>query len=235
LTFIEYTNTVLQAINEVPLTSAQFGAARGLQQFAKDAVLRSYLDIMGEQKWPWQLGNDLPGTTDTLQREGTRSLVVSERWNDILVDNPYKDAVDWSAIYYVANDEQETRLTLPFLTWEEYEDFYDYVETRNPQYPSYIVQSADGRKMGLAPYSEDMNGSTINYRVWWRPTLYTESTDDINIPDIHYPVLVDGALHHLWSFRGDNEQAQIAYARYEKGIKKMKIKYGNQTKRLRWI
>lgn len=235
MTFLEFTNKVLQGVNEVPLTSAQFGNARGLQQFAKDAVLRAYLDIMVEYKWPWQIGNDIVGAQDRLERTGERSIEVSEKWIDILVDNPYQDAVDWSSIYYIANDSQETRVNLPWLTWEQYDDFEEYVETREARYPDYVIQSADGRKMGLAPYNEEMNGGRLYYRIYWRPTVYTESSEEINLPDIHFPVLVDGALHHLWSFRGDTEQSQIAYQRFEKGIKRMKQQYSNQTQRLRWV
>ena len=88
--------------------------------------------------------------------------------------------------------------------------------------------------MGLFGLPKDPKGK-LYYRVWSRPSRFDLALDNIPIPDSHYTVLVDGALHHSWSFRGETEQAQIAYARFEKGMKKMKQKYTNQTTRMRWI
>ena len=43
-TYLDLTNEVLRELNEIPLTSANFASAVGLQQFVKDAVNKSIFD-----------------------------------------------------------------------------------------------------------------------------------------------------------------------------------------------
>lgn len=225
MNYLTYTNMVLQAVNEVPLTEQQFQAARGLQQFAKEAVNRAYHDVAQEFQWPW-----LQETTSALTLSGEKALVPTGEWTPIPVLDPYRDAIDWSSIYY--KDSEDKRYSLVRLTWEEYEDNKEYYDGRSAA--RYIVESADGRSMGLIPYPET-NIGTLYFRYWKRPTRFQYHSDEITIPDMHYNVIIDGALHHLWSFRGNVEQAQLAYARFEKGIKQLKLKYTNQSSKLRWV
>lgn len=229
MTYIEYVNIILQAMNEVPLTPTQFSSARGLHQFAKESINRAYFDIVGEYKWPWMQPAD---GTSLGQRElsGERTTVPTNKWTVLPVPNPYKDVIDWTTIYYV--DSEGSRKTLAPVDWEMYETNKEYYET--PGEPKYVVQSADGRSMGLIPFPTDNIGK-LYYRIWTRPSRFNLESDSIPMPDIHYQVLVDGALHHMWSFRGDVDQAQLAYQRFEKGLKKMKQRYTNQSSRLRVI
>lgn len=229
MTYLEYTNIILQGINEVPLTPQQFLSARGLHQFSKEAINRSYFDIIQEYKWPWMQTQDA-NTTDTLELSGERSITPVTTWTQIPVDNAYKDAIDWSSIYY--RDSEGTKYPLQVIGWEEFEDSQDYVV--NYDRPKYLVQSADGRSMGLFKLPE-LDVGKLYYKIWTRPSRFSQPTDIVPMPDMHYNVLVDGALHHLWSFRGNVEQSQLAWARFEKGIRKMKLTYGNQTIRMRWV
>lgn len=230
MNFLEYTNIVLQATNEVPLTEQQHQHARGLHQFVKEAINRAYFDIIGEYQWPWMQPGENDLSNGTPELSGERSIIPTTTWITIPVKNPYKDSIDWSSIYY--RDTEGSKVSLKFLSWEEYEDNQDRVDSEGS--PKYIVQSADGRSMGLFGLPKDPKGK-LYYRVWSRPSRFDLALDNIPIPDSHYTVLVDGALHHSWSFRGETEQAQIAYARFEKGMKKMKQKYTNQSTRMRWI
>lgn len=227
MTYLEYVNIVLQGINEVPLTTQQFPNARGLQQFSKEAINRTYFDMIQEHKWPWMQTLDT-NTMDTLELSGERSITPTE-WTAIPVANAYKDAIDWSSIYY--KDSDGKKFPLQVLDWEQYEDSQEFLETLSE--PKYIVQSADGRSMGLRQLPVEKIGK-LYYRIWTRPSRFVFSSDIIPMPDLHFNVLVDGALHHLWSFRGNVEQSQLAYARFTSGLKKMKRKYGNQTTRIRW-
>lgn len=209
------------------MTSTQFPVARGLQQFAKEAINRAYFDIVQDYQWPWmQSKTDL--TLGTPQLSGEKSLVVTENWTAIPVPNPYKDAIDWSTIYI--KDPEGNKSTLQVMGWEEFEDKQEYVEGLT--YVRYAVQSADGTSVGLFPL---IDGMTMYYRIWTRPSRFTLDTDVIPMPDMHYQVLLDLALHHMWSFRSEVDQAQLAFSRYEKGLKRMKQKYTNQTVRARWV
>ena len=229
MTYLEYTNIALQAINEVPLTSQQFATTRGLHQFAKDTVNRVYFDIIGEYKWPWMIPNE--GTAaGTLELSGERSLIPTSTWITIPVTNPYKDSIEWETIYY--KDSEELKYPLKVLSWNEFEEMQEEVEGCNT--PKYIVQSADGRGLGLFALPTEKVGK-LYYKLWERPSAFTLDTDVIPMPDLHSNVLIDGILHHLWNFRADSEQSQIAYQRFTYGLKKMKQKYTNQTTRMRWV
>lgn len=48
-TYLDITNEVLRELNEVPLTSANFGNAKGIQKFVKDAVNKSIFDIANQE------------------------------------------------------------------------------------------------------------------------------------------------------------------------------------------
>lgn len=52
--YLQLTNELLREFNEVPLTSANFGNAVGIQQHVKDCINRAYLDIVNEEpQWPF--------------------------------------------------------------------------------------------------------------------------------------------------------------------------------------
>ena len=44
-TYLDITNEVLRELNEVPLTSANFTNATGIQKFVKDSINKSIFDI----------------------------------------------------------------------------------------------------------------------------------------------------------------------------------------------
>lgn len=229
MTYLEYTNIVLQAVNEGPMTAQQFAAARGLQQFAKDSVNRAYFDIVEEHQWPWLQSKDATAV-DSLELSGERSIIPLTQWTQIPVDNPYKDAVDWSSIYY--RDSEGTKHPLTLVSWDQYEDSQDFIDRETKT--CYIIQSADGRSMGLSKLPTE-NVGKIYYRIWSRPSKFQFATDEVPMPDMHYTALVDGALHHMWSFRGDTNQAAMAEQRFLRRLTKMKRKYGNQSIRMRWV
>lgn len=210
------------------MTSQQFASARGLHQFAKDTVNRVYFDIIGEYKWPWMQSN-LGTALGDLELSGERSITPVTQWTQIPVSNPYKDSVDWSTIYY--KDQEDQKYSLTVIDWEQFEAGQEYFESHES--PKFIVQSADGRSLGLFGFPTE-NVGKLYYRIWERPSAFNLSTDEIPMPDMHSNVLLDGVLHHLWSFRADTDQAQIAENRFKYGLKKMKQKYTNQSTRARW-
>jgi hypothetical protein len=48
-TYLDLTNEVLRELNEIPLTSANFATAIGLQKFVKDAINKSIFDIANQE------------------------------------------------------------------------------------------------------------------------------------------------------------------------------------------
>ena len=65
-TYLNLTNELLREFNEVVLTSSDFSSAIGIQQHAKDAINRAYLDIVNEEpSWPF-LATAESGATDPM-------------------------------------------------------------------------------------------------------------------------------------------------------------------------
>ena len=65
-TYLDLTNELLRELNEVTLTSATFTSAVGVQQHVKDALNRSYFDIINEEpQWPFLAVNE-SGETDPM-------------------------------------------------------------------------------------------------------------------------------------------------------------------------
>lgn len=229
--FSEYVNIVLQGINEVSLTPQQINTARGLHQFVKESINRAYTDIVNDgSTWPWlQAGS---GTVLTKELSGETSLVPQAMWTLIPVVNPYKDAVDWSSIYYRNKDNDKQSLT--FLTWEEFEDFQDYVEGFTGE-PRFIVQAADGKSIGLYPTPESADMGKLFFRVWTRPLRYNLAEDEVNFPEQYYNVIINGALSYVNDFRSDQDQANVYLQRFNIGLKQLKQRFGNQGSRLRFV
>ena len=48
-TYLDITNEVLRELNEVPLTSANFTNATGIQKFVKDSINKSIFDIANQE------------------------------------------------------------------------------------------------------------------------------------------------------------------------------------------
>jgi hypothetical protein len=93
----------------------------------------------------------------------------------------------------------------------------DQAEGGNPMFV-YRLKSNDG--FGLSPIPDD-RGYTVTFAAWDKPTLLSETTDEIIFPERYYNVLVSRARYYLWLFRENAQQAQMAYAEYDDGIKRM--------------
>ena len=48
-TYLDLTNELLRELNELPLTSANFSDAVGIQKFVKDAINKSIFDIANQE------------------------------------------------------------------------------------------------------------------------------------------------------------------------------------------
>jgi hypothetical protein len=63
-TYLDLTNEVLRELNEIPLTSANFATAIGLQKFVKDAINKSIFDIANQEPQLPFFSAGVSGSTD---------------------------------------------------------------------------------------------------------------------------------------------------------------------------
>ena len=98
-TFLTLTNKLLRELNEVVLTSSNFGNAVGIQQHAKDSINTAYLDIVNEEpQWPF-LATAESGATDPMYGNVYVETVAGTRWYELKASSSSITAdygsIDW--------------------------------------------------------------------------------------------------------------------------------------------
>ena len=79
-TYLELTNQALRELNEIPLTSVNFGDAVGLQQFVKDSINKSIFDIANAEPQLPFFSAGVSGSTDPFYGNVTVATVAGQRW-----------------------------------------------------------------------------------------------------------------------------------------------------------
>ena len=234
-TYLNLTNELLREFNEVVLTSSDFSSAIGIQQHAKDAINRAYLDIVNEEpSWPF-LATAESGATDPMYGNVYIETTANTRWyelkpasSSITTDYGY---VDWSnflvtTVGVSGESAPFTAANLRFITTEEWKDYYRLSENKddagdaNGGEPKRVIRSPDARKFGLSPIPDKV------YRIWFYaydlPTELDAHGDTIVFPDVYKPILLARARYFLCQFKENMQAAAFALEYYKKGIKYMR-------------
>ena len=82
--------------------------------------------------------------------------------------------------------------------------------------PQYIVRTLDNNYL-LYPFPD--KEYTLAYDYFTFPDDLTAHGDITSIPDRFKPVITDGATSFLYQYRGEMQQYQINFERFEEGIK----------------
>ena len=235
-TYLEITNELLRELNEVPLTSATFAGAIGVQQHIKDCVNRAYLDIVNEEpQWPF-LSVDTSGSTDPFYGNTYVETVAGTRWyllkpasSSLTTDY---GSIDWDNFYLTTigvsgESAPYTSKNLIFTTTEEWKDFVrssenaDDADTQSYGEPRRVIISPDMRKFGLSPIPNKV------YRVYFfaykLPTELSAHGDEIVFPNIYKPVLLARARYYVHQFKESPQAAAFALEDYKRGLRRMKL------------
>jgi len=70
---------------------------------------------------------------------------------------------------------------------------------------------------------------TVAYSYWSAPAVLSAYTDTCVIPDRYESTLLEGAMHYMYMFRDNLEQASKAEQRFKKGIAEMRIDLINKN------
>jgi len=235
-TFLNLTNELLRELNEVELTSATFATAVGIQQHTKDAVNRSYLDIVNEEpQWPFLAAAE-SGATDPMYGNVYVETVANQRWyelkessSDLTNDYGY---VDWdnfllTTVGVSGESSPYTIRNLRYINTEAWKDYYrisenkDDAEDANGGTPARVTRSPDGRKFGLSPIPDKV------YRIWFvaytLPTELSAYGDTTVFPNIYNSVILARARYYLHQFKENPQAAAFALEDYKRGLKLMKL------------
>ena len=241
-TYLNLTNELLRELNEVVLTSSNFGDAVGIQAHAQDCINRAYSDIvMAEPQWAF-LATGESGATDPFYGNVYVETVAGTRWYELKASSSSITAdygsVDWDNFYLTTigvsgASTPYTSQNLKFVTTEEWKDHLreaeniDDADTQTYGEPKFVIRSPDARKFGVSPIPDKV------YRVWFfawdLPTALDAHGDATVFPDVYKPVLMARARYHFHQFKDAPQQAAFALEDYKKGLKQMRSALMNPT------
>ena len=96
--------------------------------------------------------------------------------------------------------------------------------------PRYIVRTADNNYL-LYPFPDKQFSIKFDYYTY--PSDMSAHDDTTTIPARFDPVIVDGATAFVYQYRGETQQYQLNFARFEQGIKNMQTLLVNKFDYLR--
>ena len=218
-TYLDITNEVIARFNEVPLTSSNFTAARGFQIQCKNAV-NDAIDYINTSEFSWPFNHDTQ--TDTLTAGTTRYNIPTTAKH-----------VDYDTFRLV----KDTSLgasggNLSLLDYKEYLKSHITQEDQADVggVPRNVFRTPDNN-YGLHPYPD--KAYSLKYEYYSYTTAMSAATDVPAIPEQYRGVIADGATAYGYQYRGESQQFQLNFQRFEAGIKNMRSLLANRTNYVR--
>lgn len=217
--FLGLVNDVNNRLNEVELDSTNFATSTGYFSFSKDAVNSAIRHINQEEfQWPWN---------HVLETETLRQGVVRYSYPD--------DAktIDMNSFRIKRDNSLNVgTIRLKNMAYEEYLEKYidaDY-NTNSTAVPSHIIR-APSRELIFYP---NPNASyEVDYEYYRTGYDLINYNDVPTIPEQYRYVIIDGAMHFVYQFRGDSQNSQLALNKFEQGVKHMRTLSINRTDYIR--
>ncbi len=241
-TYLDLTNEVLRELNEIPLTSANFANATGLQKFVKDTVNKSIYDIANEEPQLPFFSAGVSGSTDPFYGNVTVATVAGQRFYTLKSDSSSITtdyaSIDWDDFYVTTiNVSGETApyvsKGLKFLTLDDWKRYYrdseneDDANSQNYGEPKFVIKSPDSRKFGLSPIPDKVYN--IHFYAFVRPTALSAYDDTMVLPEQYSNIVTARMRYYVWQFKESPQQAAFALEDYKKGLKYMKSNLMNPT------
>jgi len=216
--YLGLVNDVNRRLNEVELTSANFAGATGYYSFAKDSVNQAIRHIQQEEfEWPWN------------HVEESEILVAGVARYSM----PYDCKTINMNTFRIKRDSTlniET-VKLKVLSYEEYLDKYaDSEYNSSNTAPTHVVRTPS-RELIFYPKPDKAYEVVYEY---YRNGYDLELYSDVpSLPEQYRYVIIDGAMYNVYQFRGDMQAAQLAFDKFEQGIKQLRSLHINRTEYLR--
>ena len=234
-TYLELTNQALRELNEIPLTSANFADAVGLQQFVKDSINKSIFDIANEEPQLPFFSAGVSGGTDPFYGNVTVATVAGQRWytlkagsSDITTDYASIDWDDFLITTVNVSGESAPFVSkgLKYITLDEWTRYYrdqenlDDADTQARGEPVRVYRSPDNRKFGLSPIPDKVYN--VHFYAYEKPTALSAHGDTIAFPDQYSNVITARTRYYVWQFKDSPQQAAFALEDFKKGMRNMK-------------
>lgn len=212
--YLDLTNEVLARMNEVALTSSGFSSSRGFQTQCKNAIndAINYIN-QREFNWPFNHGS------------GNQLLAVDQFAYTIPAT---AKTVDYETFRLVKDESLGVSGgSLSTLDYKEYVDRYinDEDDANASGIPRFVVRTPDNNYL---LYPKPDKAYTIRFDYYDTQTQLSAATDVPSIPESYKSVIVDGATAYAYQYRGEQDQYQINFQRFEAGITHMQSILGNR-------
>ena len=240
-TYLDLTNEVLRELNEIPLTSANFANATGLQKFVKDAVNKSIFDIANQEPQLPFFSAGVSGGTDPFYGNVTVASVAGQRWYTLKADSSSITtdyaSIDWDDFYITTinvSGESSPYVSkgLKFLTLDDWKRYYrdsENADDANSTHaePIHVIKSPDSRKFGLSPIPDKVYN--VHFYAFTKPTALDAHGDTMALQEQYSNVVTARTRYYVWQFKESPQQAMMAADDYKKGMKSMKSNLMNPT------
>ena len=219
--YIGLVNDVNRRLNEVELvggtgTNANFLTAKGEYGMIKDAVNSSIRFInQHEYEWPFNHVTE----EETLTAGITRYAYPSDA-----------KTIDFDTFRIKRNDTlgNDTK-KLRIMSYEEYLEGYVDAEYNSSTalrgLPDYVFRTPNS-EFGFTRTPD--KAYEVVYEYYRLPVDLVNATDVPSIPEQFRYVLVNGAMHFAYMFRGESQESMMIQQRFEQEIKQMRSLYINR-------
>ena len=234
-TYLELTNQALRELNEIPLTSVNFGDAVGLQQFVKDSINKSIFDIANAEPQLPFFSAGVSGSTDPFYGNVTVATVAGTRWYTLKagsssITTDYS-SIDWDDFFITTvnvSGESAPFVSkgLKYVTLDEWTRYYrdqenlDDADTQSHGEPIRVYRSPDNRKFGLSPIPDKVYN--VHFYAFEKPTALSAHGDTIVFPEQYSNVITARTRYYVWQFKDSPQQAAFALEDFKNGMKQMK-------------
>ena len=214
--YLGLVNEVNRRLNETELTTSNFATATGFYAHAKDAINASLRDInQTEYNWPFNHVEQ----EDVLSANVTRYAFPSDA-----------KLLDFDS-FRIKEDSTLGNATtkLGIVAYEEYLEKYvdqEYNTTGRQGVPQLV---AHGPALEYIVTPKPDAAYTIVYE-YYRVPVDLDLHDDVPaVPERFKHVVVDGAMHYGYLFRGNTQDALVMKEKFDEGIKHMRSQLINRT------
>jgi|TARA_R100001509_G_scaffold65300_1_gene36037 hypothetical protein len=219
--YLGLVNDVNRRLNEVELTSSNFATATGEYSMIKDAI-NSAIRYINQHEYQWPFNHVEAEETLTA---GTVRYAYPADAKTIDMDS-----------FRIKRDDTLGNITrrLKVLSYEDYLDNYidsEYnTDSTSRSIPSYVFR-APSQEFGLVNVPD--KAYTLVYEYYRLPVDLINATDVPSIPEQFRYIILNGAMHFAYMFRGETQESALIQNRFDDEIKQMRSLYINRYEYLR--
>jgi len=218
--YLGLVNDVNRRLNEVELTTTNFGTATGEYSMIKDAVNASIRYInQHEYEWPF---NHV--TADETMTAGVVRYAFPTDAKTVDFDS---FRIKRNAT--LGNDTKR----LGILSYEEYLSKHvdiEYNTSANRAMPDFVFRTPN-QEFGFVKNPD--KAYEYAYEYYRLPVDLINTTDVPTVPEQFRYIIVNGAMHFAYMFRGETQESQVTQQRFMEEIKSMRSLYVNRYDYLR--